>query len=97
MHIDLKKAYDSVPRAALWAVLKKLGIPESLIELIGAFHSNMKAQTHLDDCLLHKIDVENGLRQGCCMAPVLFNLYLCAVIERWKEELEGEEGTGVYL
>ena len=31
------------------------------------------------------------------MAPVLFNLYSCAVIERWKEELEGEEGTGVYL
>ena len=97
IYIDLKKAYDSVPRAALWAVLKKLGIPESLIELIGAFHNNMKAQIRLDDCLLHEIDVENGLRQGCCMAPVLFNLYSCAVIERWKEELEGEEGTGVYL
>ena len=57
----------------------------------------MKAQVRLDDCLLDEIDVENGLREGCCMAPVLFNLYSCAVIERWKEELEGEEGTGIYL
>ena len=57
----------------------------------------MKAQVRLDDCLLDEIDVENGLREGCCMAPVLFNLYSCAAIERWKGELEGEEGTGIYL
>ena len=31
------------------------------------------------------------------MAPVLFNLHSCAVIERWKEELKDEEGTGIYL
>lgn len=58
LHIDLRKAYDSVPRAALWAVLRKIGIPESLIELIKAFHCHMKAQIRLDDCLLDEIDVE---------------------------------------
>ena len=25
------------------------------------------------------IDVDNGLRQGCCIAPVLFNLYMCLI------------------
>ena len=27
--VDLKKAYDSVPRQALWRILRKLGIPDT--------------------------------------------------------------------
>ena len=33
------------------------------------------------------IHVQNGLRQGCVMAPVLFNLFFGLVIERWRETL----------
>ena len=32
--IDLKKAYDSVPRAAMWHVLAKYGVPDVLISVI---------------------------------------------------------------
>ena len=32
--VDLKKAYDSVPRDALWLVMRNLGVPEVLIEVI---------------------------------------------------------------
>ena len=81
--IDLKKAYDSVPRRGMWLVLKKLGVPEKSVNLIRAFHTSMKAKIRLDGELLQDINVENGLRQGCCMAPVLFNLYTTLVIERW--------------
>ena len=36
--VDLKKAYDSVPREALWGVLKKLGSPDLIIDIIRSFH-----------------------------------------------------------
>lgn len=62
--IDLRKAYDSIPREALWMALQKLGVPNSVIELIHSFHQNMKAQILLDDTLLEEIKVDNGLRQG---------------------------------
>ena len=39
--IDLKKAYDSVPRAGLWLVLLRLGVPQKLVNVIHAFHDNM--------------------------------------------------------
>ena len=81
MFIDLKKAYDSVPRAALWIALKKLGVPQQTITLIQSSHEDMKAQIRLDNTLLEEISVDNGLQQGCCMAPVPFNLYASLVFE----------------
>ena len=68
--VDLKKAYDSVPRAALWRALEKLGIPSSVVSLIQSFHDGMKAQVRVSGALLEDIDVENGLQQGCSLAPV---------------------------
>ena len=95
--IDLKKAYDSVPREALWIALQKLGVPTETVQLIRSFHQNMKAKIRLDGSLLEQIDVQNGLRQGCCMAPVLFNLFSSLVIERWQARVEGTEGMGIKL
>ena len=95
--IDLRKAYDSVPREAMWVVLKKLGVPDQLVEIIQSFHQDMKAQILLGDTPLEEIEVGNGLRQGCCMAPALFNLYSCVVVERWMARMEGIDGFGVYL
>ena len=79
--VDIKKAYDSVPRTALWIALGKLGVPASTIQLVRSFHTRMKAKICLGGELLEEIDVENGLRQGCCMAPVLFNLYTTETVD----------------
>ena len=42
---------------------------------IRSFHNEMNTSIRLDGELLEEIGVENSLREGCCMAPVLFNLY----------------------
>ena len=44
LFIDLRKAYDSVPRAAMWLALGKLGVPDSIIELIRSFHHETQAK-----------------------------------------------------
>ena len=95
--IDLQKAYDSVPRAALWTALKKLGVPDLLVDIIRSFHSNMEARIRLDGELLEEIQVNNGLQQGCAMAPTLFNLYASVVAERWTEAVQGIEEAGIEL
>ena len=45
--------------------------------------------------LLEYINVQNGLRQGCCMAPVLFNVYTCLMVDRWLARVEGVYGTDI--
>ena len=77
LFIDHRKAYDAVPRAAMWSILGKLGVPELTIELIKTFHQDTQAKIRVDGDTLNEIDVRNGLRQGCCLALVLFNLHIC--------------------
>ncbi|XP_065189675.1 uncharacterized protein LOC135820285 [Sycon ciliatum] len=82
--VDLKKAYDSIPREALWLVLGKLGIPPTLLSLIRSLHVGMRARVRISGRLTEDIYVNNGLRQGCTLAPTLFNLYFAAVMSSWR-------------
>ncbi len=54
----------------------------------------MKARIWLKDETLEEIQVNNGLRQGCCMAP---SLLTCTPAEEWTSRMKHVEGAGVYL
>ena len=91
--VDLKKAYDSM---ALWKALRKLDVPVEIVNLIRYFlHQGMEARICLNGTTLDEIQVENGLRHGFCMAPVLFNLYTCLAVERWLDRVDGHVGVGI--
>ena len=79
LFVDLKKAYDSVPRLALWSVLEKCGVPPRMLGIIRSFHDGMVARVRVGDHRTDDIVVNNGLRQGCVLAPTLFNIYFSAV------------------
>ena len=37
LFVDLRKAYDSVPRQALWKVLKRYGVPAKMLNVVKSF------------------------------------------------------------
>ena len=79
--IDLTKAYDSVDRTILWTVLARFGVPQNMIAVIRQFHDGMRACVRLDDRVCSGwFVVEQGLRQGCVLAPLLFNIFFAVVI-----------------
>ena len=79
--IDVTKAYDSVDRTLLWTVLARFGIPPRMLAVIRQFHDGMWACVRLDDGEWSDMfDVEQGLRQGCVLAPLLFNIFFAAVL-----------------
>ena len=47
MFIDLKKAYNSVPRSALWSILVKCGVPPTMLNIIKSFHEGMEASVRV--------------------------------------------------
>ena len=79
--IDLTTAYDSVDRTLLWDVLARFGVPPRMLAVIRQFHDGMQACVQLDDgeCS-DKFDVGQGLRQGCVLAPLLFNIFFTMVL-----------------
>ena len=86
LFVDLRKAYDSVPRLALWQVLEKSGVPPQMLKIIASFHEDMQAEVRIGGVLSESFRVRNGLRQGCTLAPTLFNLFFSAVVSTWRTD-----------
>ena len=91
--IDLTKAYDSVDRILLWTVFARFGVPQNMISVIRQFHDGMRACVRLDDRVYSGwFAVEQGLRQGCVLAPLLFNIFFVAVINVASERFKAGKG-----
>ena len=91
--IDLTKAYKSIDRTLLWTVLARFGVPQNMTSVIRQFHGGMRACVRFDDKVCSRwFAVEQGLRQGCVLAPPLFNIFFAAVINVASTRFKADEG-----
>ena len=93
--IDFKKAYDTVDRNLLLNRLKALGINGLFLRNIASMYRTTKYSIKLCHGHLAPIDSNLGLKQGCPLSPMLFNLYIDDISEMFKKqcdpiELQGE-------
>lgn len=91
--IDLSKAFDTVNREMLWCVMRKFGCPEKFIAITRAFHDGMKASVMVGGEETADFDVTVGVKQGCVVAPVLFNIYLAAVTMLFRQRFPAGHGV----
>jgi hypothetical protein len=71
--VDFEKAFDSPPRQALFECLRWIGCPPELLEVIRAIHYNPKAFVKGSESWFK---VARGIRQGCVLGPIMFNILL---------------------
>ena len=71
--VDLTKAFDSVGRKGLWILLAKVGCPEK-INIVRSFRDGMVGRFINEGFISDPFLVKNGTKQGCVMAPFLFNI-----------------------
>jgi len=71
-YLDIKAAFDSVDRRALWKALRSRSIPDVLTDLIVALHENTGAAIRVGKNKSARLATTSGVRQGCILAPALF-------------------------
>ena len=97
--VDLQKAYDSVPLMKLWEALNKRGFSGGLISAIKEFYDGAFSRVKSHGELSLGFLITKGLKQGCCLSPTLFKVYLEEVLKEWKRCCSGmgvplrEDGT----
>ena len=79
-YIDFNKAFNSVPHRELFQVLEHNGFSTAAIDIIKRLYS-----TPLDAPIINgqtpvQYFQRRGVRQGCPLSPLLFNLYLNALL-----------------
>ena len=65
-----------------------------MISVIRQFHDGMRACVRLDDRVCSGwFAVEQGLRLGCVLAPLLFNIFFAAAINVASTRFEADKYT----
>ena len=80
------KAFDTIPRDLLFTKLLRYGVS-------GKFFNTLKMLYTNDDCCVKEgnkitctFQANQGVKQGCILSPLLFNIFLSDIVPCFKNE-----------
>ena len=74
--VDFSKAFDSIPRDRLFGKLLENGVTGKFYDLIKYIYEGDQVCIKLDNAITPAIKTVMGVRQGCVLSPLLFNIYM---------------------
>ena len=86
--IDFKKAFDSINRKVMFAVLRHYGIPEAVVYAISVLYKNSKSAVMVDGGLSDPFDVTTGVLQGDVLDPFLFVVLVDYLLKKATSQLD---------
>jgi Reverse transcriptase (RNA-dependent DNA polymerase) len=89
--IDYEKAFDRVQHQKMINILKDADIDDKELRIISNLYWNQTACMRLDGERTEQVKILRGVRQGCILSPLIFNMYSEKI---FNEALNGvEEGV----
>ena len=90
--IDFKKAFDRVWHEGLWQVMRSFNIEEGLVKVIEELYNQASSAVLFKGCVGDFFKTTIGVRQGCILSPVLFNIFL----EKIMQETVSDHNISIY-
>ena len=84
--IDLRNAFGTVNHRLIQTVLKYHHIPQNICDIIGKLYNSFHISVITADFKTCYMKVNNGVLQGDCLSPLLFNMVINTFINSIKEE-----------
>lgn len=80
LFIDFEKAFDSLDQQKMWKILSDYDIPEKIIKIICELYDEAFIRVVHRGQVGSGFKVSNGVKQGCVLSPLLFNIILDYVL-----------------
>ncbi|XP_067207866.1 golgin subfamily A member 6-like protein 22 [Linepithema humile] len=93
LFIDLKAAFDSVDRGVLVGAMRERGVREGLVERVEEVLKETKSKVRVGGEVGENFWTARGVKQGCPLSPLLFNIMLADI----EEEMGKVKRGGVKL
>ena len=91
--LDLKDAYGLVPHHILFSIMGLAGLNGLTLEVVRDFYHQTTTSIRTGKDRTGPITIKRGVKQGCPLSPILFNL----VMEGLIRAAEATEGAGYKL
>ncbi|XP_043263789.1 uncharacterized protein LOC122404008 [Colletes gigas] len=92
--LDLSNAFGSVPHATILGALAGAGAPRATVNLVRCLYTDCTTRVRTAEGFTDRIPMRSGVRQGCPLSPILFNLAIEPVVRQATESGAGYEMAG---
>jgi hypothetical protein len=89
LFINFKNAYVSLRREVLYSILIEFGVPIGLFRLIKMCLKETYIKVRISKYLSDNFPIQNGLKQGDALSPLLSNSALASAIRKAQENQVG--------
>ena len=85
LFIDASKAFDRVCHEKLFNILLSRDMCPSILRLLYVMYRNSSMCVRWGDAVSQSFSVQNGVKQGGVLSPVLYNIYTDNLLEKLKK------------
>jgi len=83
--IDISKAFDRVSHYEMYKSLLEAGVPVIIVDLLHNWYSKLSYALRWNGCISAYFTADSGVRQGSCIFPAIFNVFINLFIIRLRD------------
>ena len=83
--MDFQKAFDTIPRDLLFSKLLDHGVTGKFLNILKTLYLNDKCCVKVGNKTTDVFEVNQGVKQGCILSPLLFNIFLSDIVPLFRK------------